>query len=492
MKKNLSELLSVTVKQVHGKTDVWVTGFSSDSRQIASDNMFFAVKGEQTDGNKFIHDAIKNGASVIVSEDPLEKVFDAVYVQVADIYQFMAESSARFYNTIDPALTIIGVTGTNGKTTTAHFINEIIKSCSIKTIFIGTTGIEICGKVFHTDYTTPPAFELHRILREGIDLQASHVIMEVSSHALKYKRVWGLKFDAAVFTNLSHEHLEIHPSMEDYFQTKLKLFSMLKIGGVGLTNADDKYGKQIINECRSVKLYDYGHTADKIKLIQLASVEATRVQSIVYEIGGSQYNFNIPMIGAYNAYNALAAAETLAALKFDRKTIHDAFMSIPPVAGRLEWYDIGETKVIIDFAHTPDGLDKLIKAVRELRKNNAQIITIFGCPGSRDISKRPLMGKIAAELSDYVIVTTDDIHFENPDRIIMDIVKDLEKTNLETVTDRREAIARGLQIAKKGDFLLIAGRGHEKYQYVKDRKIPFLDKDVLFEEAEKAGLRTQK
>ncbi|MBL7996846.1 UDP-N-acetylmuramoyl-L-alanyl-D-glutamate--2,6-diaminopimelate ligase [bacterium] len=492
MKKHLFELLPASVKQVHGKTDVWVTGLSSDSRQITTDNMFFAVKGGQTDGNKFIQAAIKNGASVVVSEEPWEKECDTVYVQVTDIYQFMAESSARFYDTVDPALTIIGVTGTNGKTTTAHFMNEIIKSCSIKTIFIGTTGIEICGRVLHTDYTTPPAHELHRILRQGLDLQASYVVMEVSSHALKYKRVWGLKFDAAIFTNLTHEHLEIHPSMDDYFQTKLKLFSMLKESGVGLTNADDHYGKQVLTECRSVKLLDFGFAADKIKVVQLSYDEAARVQSIVYEIGGIQYGFTIPMIGAYNAYNALAAAETLAALKFDRQEIHNALKMIPPVAGRLERYDIGGTNVIIDFAHTPDGLDKLIKAVREIRKNSARIITIFGCPGSRDISKRPLMGKIAVDLSDCVIVTTDDIHFESPDKIIMDIVKDLPKTNFEKVTDRREAIARGLQIAKKGDFLLIAGRGHEKYQYVKDLKIPFLDKDVLFEEAEKAGLWTKK
>lgn len=492
MQKRLAELISPSVKYIHGPTDVWITGFSSDSRQITTNNMFFAVKGEQTDGNKFITAAIKNGAGVIVSESQCLETIPAVYVQVDDIYQFMAESSAQFYDTYAPVLTMIGVTGTNGKTTTAFFINEILKSFSVKTVFIGTIGIEICGETFHTDYTTPPSYELHRILRKGLDLGASHVIMEVSSHALKYKRVWGLKFDAALFTNLTHEHREIHSTMEDYFQTKLKLFFMLKANGFGLINSDDEYGKQILSNIKDFELLDYGYHAKKIKITDLTFDTESRSQTISYETDGDRHVFAIPMIGTYNAYNALAAAETLFGLGFIRKQIHNAFRTIPPVTGRLERYDIGEFHILIDFAHTPDGIEKLIQAVRGIRKGNARIITVFGCPGSRDSSKRPLMGKIASEFSDHVIITTDDIHYEEPEAIIRDIVKGITMNNFETLVDRREAIARGLQIAKAGDFLVIAGRGHEKFQYVKDQKIPFLDKTVLFEEAQRLGLKIRK
>lgn len=492
MKKRLGEIVTASVKSIIGTTAIEVTGFSSDSREIKQGNLFFAIKGEQSDGNKFIPSAIKNGAGVIVSESPCPVELNAVYVEVHDIYQFMAETAALFYETANSPLTIIGVTGTNGKTTTACFIHEILKAFGCKTIFIGTTGVEINGEIFHTDYTTPPAYELHRILRKGLDLGVSHVVMEVSSHALKFKRVWGLKYDAAVFTNLTHEHREIHPTMDDYFSTKRILFSMLKNKGIGLINSDDEYGKEILKTSVNMRLLDYGHHAKDVKLLAANYERQNHSQTICYETEGKRYDFKIPMIGEYNAYNALAAAETLVGLGFQRNRIHQAFQSIPAVAGRLESYEIGGIHVLIDFAHTPDGIKKLIEAVREIRTDTAGIITVFGCPGSRDPSKRPLMGQIASELSDHVIVTTDDIHHEEPDNIIQDILNGITRNNFEKVIDRREAIARGLAIAKKGDFLLIAGRGHEKFQYVKDRKIPFLDKDVLFEEAGKAGLELSK
>ena len=492
MKKRFSDLITSSVIHMHGDKDVLVTGLSSDSRHISAGNIFFAVPGEQHDGNKFIPLAIKNGASVIVSEKTHEKTVSALYVQVTDIAQYIAEASALFYETIDTPLVMIGVTGTNGKTTTAHFINEVLKSLSIKTVFIGTIGIEVCGEIFFTDFTTPPAFELHRILRQGLDRGATYVVMEVSSHALKFKRVWGLQYDVAVFTNLTHEHREIHPTMTDYFQTKLQLFQMVKKNGFGIINTDDEYGKQILRQITNITLVDYGYHANKVKLVSSINT-ANRGQTIHYAIDERQYVLDIPVIGAYNAFNTLAAVETLVALGFDRLRIHELFLSIRPVPGRLEWYNIGGFQVIIDFAHTPDGLEKLIQAVQTFRKDVAErIITIFGCPGSRDPSKRPLMGIIATDLSDQAIITSDDIHHEEPDKIIADIVRGLKKNNFKIVVDRREAIARGLQMARKGDFLVIAGRGHEKYQYVMDQKIPFLDKDVLIEEAKKAGLHVEK
>lgn len=492
MTKKLGQILTSSVRRIHGSTDTDVTGFSSDSREIKPGYMFFAIKGEHSDGNKFVSSAVKSGAGVIVSESPFPDGLNAAFVEVDDIYQFMAETSALFYETSNPPFTFIGVTGTNGKTTTATFIHEILKTFGCKTIFIGTTGIEIDGEIFHTDFTTPPAFELHRILRRGLDRDVSHIVMEVSSHALKFKRVWGLRFDAAVFTNLTHEHREIHPTMNDYFSAKLRLFSMLKETGFGIINTDDEYGKEILKTKLSSRLLDYGRHAKDIKLINTTFDPQNHGQTIRYEAAGKLYDFNIPMIGEYNAYNALAAAQTLVGLGFQRNRIHQAIQSIPAVVGRLEWYEIGGIHVLIDFAHTPDGIQKLIEAVREIRADGAGIITVFGCPGSRDPSKRPLMGQIASYLSDRVIVTTDDIHHEEPDTIIRDIIKGITRDNYEKIVDRRAAIARGLSLAKTGDFLIIAGRGHEKFQYVKDRKIPFRDKDVLLEEAGKAGLEIAK
>lgn len=489
MKKHLSEIITGSVTQIHGSADSTVTGFSSDSRQIASGNMFFAVKGEQTDGNKHIDSAVKNGASVVVSENNWTGYCPVTYLQVTDIFAYMAESSALFYDTNSPPIKMIGVTGTNGKTTTAHFINEVLKSLSIRTVFVGTIGIEICGELFHTDYTTPPAFEIHRLIRKGLDLGAEYFVMEVSSHALKFKRILNLKFDAAVFTNLTHEHREIHPTMDDYFQTKQRLFRMLKSDGFGMVNADDPYGKKILSGLSNLKLRDYGYDAQSIKIVDLKTDRTSGRQTISYESDGKTYRFDIPMPGSYNAYNALAAVATLSGMGFHRTEVHACFQSLPPVPGRMEWYEIDDFYAVIDFAHTPDGIEKLIQAVRSIRQDNGRVITIFGCPGSRDPSKRPLMGKIASDLSDYVIVTTDDIHHEEPDKIIAEIVKGILKSNFESITDRREAIARGLTMAKKGDYLIIAGRGHEKFQYVENLKVPFLDKNVLFEEAERLGFK---
>ena len=491
MTKKLSEILPKDFIKIEGSPDVDVTGFSSDSREIQPGYVFFAIRGEHSDGNRFIPSAISKGAVAVVSETPCLDHLGSVFIQAQDIYQFMAEISASFYGTAYTDLKVIGVTGTNGKTTTAFFINELLKSFGEKTIFIGTIGIEICGEKSHTDYTTPPAYEIHRIIKEGLDRRAAFLVMEVSSHALKFKRVWGMQFDVAIFTNLTHEHREIHPTMEDYFETKHQLFSMLKNDGIGIINADDPYGQKMLSQSNKANLIDYGYNAKNIKLISCTSSQ-DQSQSIRYETQGSAFELRIPMVGSYNAYNALTGAEALSILGFERQRIRENFMFIPPVPGRLEWIEINEIRVLIDFAHTPDGLEKLIQTVRELRNDNARIITVFGCPGSRDPSKRPMMGRIATELSDHVIVTTDDIHHEKPDDIIRDIVNGISKTNYEEIVDRREAIARGLELSNKGDFLIVAGRGHEKFQYVGDQKVPFQDQTVVLEEAEKAGKKLQK
>lgn len=492
MNRLLSELIASQplVINVEGPPGIAIAGFNSDSRLIRPQDMFFALAGEQRDGNAFIENAIAKGASVIVSQQmPAHIRSDITYVQVSDIHQFMAETAARFYQTAGLDMTMIGVTGTNGKTTIATLIHHLLTAFSQPSIFIGTTGIHVAGTYYATDYTTPPAFEIHRIIREGYDRGAKFLIMEVSSHALKLKRVWGMAFDAAIFTNLTHEHRELHPTMDDYFQAKSKLFDMLKPGGFALINTDDPYGEKIFQRGMTLQqtFFDYGKTAKAFKLTGSQFDQTTRLQNIYLTHNNAEEIFKTRLIGEYNAYNVLAVYAAMTSLGFDSKRIQSELPSLPDIDGRFEWLRAGDFSVVIDFAHTPDGLEKLLTAVHTIR-GKGRIITIFGCPGSRDPSKRPLMGAIASRLSDFVIITTDDVHFEEPAAIIHDIIRGMTTNHYKAIEDRRTAIGEGLKMARAGDVVVIAGRGHERFQYIRDEKKPFVDREVLKEEATKLQL----
>jgi len=505
MTNKLSELVDKTPSiSRHCPREVSVSGIETDSRDIKPGYIFFALSGEQTDGNRFISKSIQNGAVAIVSERPYEENksqlhADSSYIQVEDIHRGLAEISAQYYGTYHLPLTVIGITGTNGKTTIATLIHKALRRLGRKTLFIGTTGFELNDEVIPTDFTTPPANKLHELLNRAAGCGVEFVIMEVSSHALKLKRVWGLRFDGAVFTNLTHEHREIHPTMDDYLASKRALFDMVKPGGFAIVNTDDSYGKQIFQHVREnnaqlmqngqILLIDYGRNAQTLKLTGMETDIAEGLQRVHFSQVDRPMSLSTSMLGEHNAYNALAAYGVLFQLGFKPGEIQMFFPSLPGVEGRFEWHRISDFNVLIDFAHTPDGLEKILKAIGELNKGVGKVITVFGCPGSRDPSKRPLMGGIAGRLSDWVIVTTDDIHYEEPEAIIRDIVRGIDQSHFETIVSRREAIAAGLQRARTGDWLLIAGRGHEKFQYVRDQKIPFLDKTVVMEEAEKMGLQ---
>ncbi|MCK6542758.1 UDP-N-acetylmuramoyl-L-alanyl-D-glutamate--2,6-diaminopimelate ligase [bacterium] len=500
MKKTLREILNnnALVRNVYGSTSLTVTGLCTDSRFAQKDNIFYAIRGTQKDGNKFIAHAIQKGASVIVSDELYAKVqfppkTRVTYVQVENLTQFMAESSASFYGTTNAPMAFIGITGTNGKTTTAKFINETLKALGHKTVFLGTTGFEVCGRIIPTDFTTPPAPMLHKYLREGMDKGATHVVMEVSSHALKLKRVWGLRFDAAVFTNLTHEHRELHASMDDYFSTKALLFSMLKPIGFAVINGDDDFSGGMRKSVPSGhRIVEYGKkNSATLRLEKIKFNPDSRLQTIVFVQDGKSAAIETRMIGEFNAYNALAAYGVLEGLGLDMAVGAEKFPTLPTVDGRFNWYKAGTFNVIIDFAHTPDGLEKLLQEVNRIKPQGRRLITVFGCPGSRDPSKRPMMGKIATTASEHTIITTDDIHHESPEAIIQDITRELSGTRHEIIIDRREAIRRSLQIAQEGDFVVIAGRGHERYQYVGDEKIPFYDRQVFMEEAQKIELKVE-
>lgn len=485
MEKSLSQILSPTCKLLsHPATgSVRITGFQSDSRLVQPGHVFFALMGDQTDGRRFIPGAIAAGATAIVCGQTLDPVlFDAypgtAFVVSADIMPDISNLASRFYETTDLPINLVGITGTNGKTTTASIIHHVLRASGRKCLFVGTTGIDMDDLRLPTDYTTPPAFELHRLLHDANGKNITHGVMEVSSHALKLERVRHLTFDAAMFTNLTHEHAEIHPSMEDYYISKKKLFAMLKPDGCAIVNIQDPYGR---------RLYDELSHPNK------NAVDVTLMNSSeMIEMPWDDQWVSLPMLlpGDYNRVNQCLALAALKHLGVDRKSLLHGWTTFTGIEGRFEWYISSQLDVIIDFAHTPDGLEKLLQTARTVARG--QLICVFGCPGSRDRTKRPIMGNIASRLADHVIVTTDDIHHEAPDAIIRDILKGISSNNVESIIDRRSAIRRGVERASGGHTLVIAGRGHEKYQYVGDEKIPFLDRDVLFEEAAGSGIRLGK
>lgn len=478
-----------------GPVDELIFGLTSDSREVERGGVFFALRGDQTDGARFIPEALRRGASCIVTTQPLDRIIASerpavCIVSAPEILEFMAEMAQWFYGTRSSPLVTIGITGTNGKTTMASMINHALKADGRKTVLIGTIGQEVAGRSYATDFTTPPSYVIHRRMREGIDDGAEFMVMEVSSHGLKYRRVDGIEFQVAVFSNLTHEHGEIHPDMDDYFRTKARLFDLLKLGGVGFVNTDDEYGRRLVKEYRGIgTLFDYGRDASSVRVVSTAIDRGSGRQIVELAIGEDHVQVDSILPGEYNAYNLAAAAGVLSHLGWDAQKAARLLSSFPGVDGRFNRYRVGEFHAVVDFAHTPDGLTKLLETVRTLTRSGARVITVFGCPGSRDASKRPVMGRVSSELSDHVIVTTDDIHYERPEDIVEDIVSGIPGENYEAILDRREAIRKALECGQSGDWIVVAGRGHERFQYEKDRKIPFVDGEILCEEANRLGLK---
>lgn len=496
MESSLTPLLDEHCRLVGNvKTDnIRITGMTSDSREVKPGYLFFALPGTHRDGHKFIQHAVSQGANAIVAAESFDASLTARYPGIAfinadDIRESMALFSSRYYRTDLTRFKIIGITGTNGKSTIAHMINRMIRSRGFKTVLMGTIGIEVAGEIIPTDYTTPPPYDIHRFIRAGADAGAEWIIMEVSSHALKLKRVSGMAFDRAIFTNLTHEHREIHPTMEDYYETKSGLFRMLKPGGAAVINADDDYGKQLIADHKNkASIWDYGQHAAICRISDVRMDREKMIQLIGLTMHQRSFLLKLGMPGLYNAYNACAAFTALQGFGFEPGELAEQIGSIGPPEGRFQIYRAGECHVVIDFAHTPDGLEKILTSVRELMMPVQNLITVFGCPGDRDKTKRPLMGRIASQLADQVIVTSDDPHFEDPGLVIRDITADMDQTKTRSIIDRREAIHEALSASRKGDWIVIAGRGHERFQYIRDYKNPFHDESVFFEEARKLGM----
>lgn len=452
--------------------DIDIDGIAYDSRECQENYIFFAIKGLKFDGHEYIEKAKEKQAKVFVIDDEKYKSEEYSWILVENSRKSLSGFSNLYFDMPSAKMKIIGVTGTNGKTTTTNLIAEILKSKGKNVAVIGTLGVSYNGKDYPGNRTTPEALELHGMFKTMLEDKVEYVIMEVSSHALDLYRVEDIKFDAAVFTNLTQDHLDYHENMENYFLAKLKLFELVDAnGGNMVVNADDLYGKRIIEMFEKAKSYSIVEDSDY-------RAENVHLHSRGVDFKLHDQGFMVPLNGKFNIYNSLAATIVCENEGISLTEIKDILNSFKNVPGRFQRIESkAKFEIIVDYAHTPDSLENIIRTAREFTKG--QIITVFGCGGDRDASKRPIMGEIVAKYSDYPIITSDNPRTEDPDLIIKDIIPGVEKEigdkEYKVEVDRRKAIEFALNIAKENDIILIAGKGHEDYQEINGVKHPFDD-----------------
>lgn len=471
--------------EVSGDREVEITSIHYNSKEVKEGGIFIAIKGT-LDGHDFIEEAVKNGARAIVYEKGYFKPYcnDITWIGVRDSRDALAWISSRFFGSSSYKLKMIGITGTNGKTTTSYLIREILKKNGKKTGIIGTIKYLIEDEERTAIHTTPESCEFQKLLQEMYERGIEYVISEVSSHALALKRVDYTGFDIAVFTNLSREHLDFHKDMEEYFQAKKRLFTdLMKEEARAVINIDDVYGKRLSEEVNVDKILYSLENPDADIYVKNYRIGFKETELIIIIQKNKELHIKTSLIGIPNIYNILAAVSVAVCLNISLDIINSAVSEATVPAGRFEKIEEGQDFIVfVDYAHTPDALQKLLLSVREIKEKtsaNGRIITVFGCGGNRDRGKRPEMGRISTELSDYVILTSDNPRWEDPREIIREIEKGVSKDNYTVVTDRADALWVGTKICKKGDILIVAGKGHEDYQEIQGRRYPFSDKEIL-------------
>jgi len=476
---------NINYRKMTGNPDIRINGITSNSKKAEDGFLFCAVRGDNTDGHKYIEAAITNGAKSILLENMPDKISENVtYLEVDNTMQATPIVAANYYNNPTKKIKLIGITGTNGKTTTSYILDSILKKDKLNSGIIGTIEISYNGITKSSSMTTPDSIELTKILSEMRDNEVNTVSMEVSSHALDRNRVDGCHFDAAIFTNLTQDHLDYHGSLENYFNSKKKLFTKLledsgKQGKLAIINVDDEYGLKLLDEigCRALTYSLKPGNADIFPLEYDISSSGIKAE-INTPLGKIKLSTNL--IGEHNLYNILSAIGTAQGLDTPADVIEDALSGTINVPGRLERVENNTgIDVFVDYAHTPDAIENVLNALIPLKKG--RIITLFGCGGDRDRGKRPKMGKIAARLSDFVIITSDNPRTEDPEIILNEIEKGLktkasDNTNYIKIPDRKEAIEFALEKADSGDIVLLAGKGHEDYQIIGNERIDFDDR----------------
>lgn len=474
---NLEKILSnIPYDLVQGTCDLQIEKITYDSRVKTKKGLFICIEGYTVDGHNYIKSAIENGAhAIIIQKDPdLEIPETITVIKVKDTRATMAIIGANFYGNPSKEMALVGITGTNGKTTTTYLISWILESVSKKIGIIGTIENRIGDQVIKAERTTPESLDLQKLLRTMKTEDVSHTIMEVSSHALALDRVKGVRYKIGMFTNLSLDHMDFHKTQENYLEAKTKLFTMCD---KGVVNIDDPHAKAI-TDIKGYDLYTFGIDKEADFMGKNIIITDKGVEFDLVMKDGS-YPVFMPIPGKFSVYNALGAIAASYLLGVKVEDIVAALAKAPGVPGRIQSVQgAKDFSVIVDYAHTPDGLENVLKTVEEFV--TSRIITVFGCGGDRDKSKRPIMAQIASKYSDYTIITSDNPRSEDPDEIIKDVeegIKDSGK-QYEKQVDREIAIKTAIQMAQKGDVIVIAGKGHEDYQILKDRIIHFDDVEV--------------
>uniref|UniRef100_A0A7C3Z217 UDP-N-acetylmuramoyl-L-alanyl-D-glutamate--2,6-diaminopimelate ligase n=1 Tax=candidate division WOR-3 bacterium TaxID=2052148 RepID=A0A7C3Z217_UNCW3 len=459
--------------KVFGSTDVSVRGVTADSREVAPGYVFFAYPGQKVNGRSFISEAIKKGAKVIVTDSCPEKLLPNVsYCITPEVKKTLAIFTKTFYNKIDEKMKIIGITGTQGKTTVAYLLRHILLTAGYDSGLISTIKYYDGKDWMRAENTTPEIYKIFSILAGLYEKGIDYCVMEVSSHALSLERVFGLNFAAAGFTNLSAEHLDFHKNLEDYKLAKMKLFQNLTEESFAVYNLDDPMGVEIERTTKAKKISyaikSMGSIRGKVGKITLSGME------FYLNTEDGERRGRTFLLGEMNLYNILCAYGLSRTLGIKGELIMKGIETFRGVKGRLERVENDRGfEVFIDYAHTPKALENLLQTVKPLAK---RVILVFGCGGDRDRTKRPVMGKIATELADWVIITSDNPRSENPEEIIEEIIKGIERNNYEKVLNRREAIKRAIHLAKRGDAVIIAGKGHEEYQIIGNQQVKFSDR----------------
>ncbi len=484
----IAELFRDIRHETFGDSSIEINDIKYDSRTVEKGDLFFCITGYNTDGHAYAKKAVDAGAVAVVVTDYQEGL-TAVQVKVDDGRQAMALAAAKFFGYPAKRMSMVGITGTNGKTTTTYMVKQIAEKAGKKVGLMGTIVNMIGDEKLHTERTTPESIDLHRLLKRMADEGCDIAVMEVSSHSLSLKRVCGIEYDVAVFTNLTQDHLDFHKTWQDYVAAKSMLFEQAR---VSIINEDDDSAANMIAAA--------SHEVMRFAVKQPAQYFAKNIEltaaGVAYDVdlGTKTLHILVPIPGVFTVYNSLGAALCAYALGLETYFIESGLREMPAVAGRFELLDTRDQgfDIILDYAHTPDSLENTLVTIREFAP--ARVMTVFGCGGNRDAGKRPQMGAIAARLSDYVVVTSDNPRFEEPQFIIDQIVGGLTGFDAEytCIENRREAMKHAMESAKPGDIILLAGKGHEDYQEIKGVKYDFDEKKVVQDIFDEMGIRGRK
>ena len=478
--KRLQDILeNISVMKIIGDTTMTVSGLQIDSRRVVQGDVFIALRGTVADGHQYIQSVTENGVAAIICETfPTAIQSNVTYIQVKNSAIALGLIASNFYDNPSSQMKVVGVTGTNGKTSVATLLFCLFRKLDNNVGLLSTVQNQINEVIIPSTHTTPDAIELNRLMRQMVDAGCTYCFMEVSSHAIDQSRIEGIHFVGAIFTNITHDHLDYHKTFDNYLRAKKRFFDGLPATAFALTNIDDRNGTVMLQNCHAQKhTYALRSPADfKAKIID------NSLEGLHLDMNG--LDMYTRLIGEFNAYNILSVYAAALLLGVDKMQALTVLSALTPPEGRFDQIVSARENIvgIVDYAHTPDALKNVLHTIQAIRRGNENLISIVGCGGDRDAAKRPIMAQVAAHLSDRCILTSDNPRSENPDAIIQQMnegVTITERKKVLSITDRREAIKTACMLAGRGDIILLAGKGHEKYQEIKGTKYPFDDKEIL-------------